>query len=98
MAPVSTSSPDLTRRRLLRSARAAGALAASAAALGAAGCGTPPYATGATMPELSTWLAGDGAFKPEHYKQGVATVSNFDSAAVADGMQLQQDLVWKHRV
>ena len=37
------------------------------------------------MPELSTWLAGDGAFKPEHYKLGVAAVSNFDSPAVADG-------------
>ena len=60
--------------------------------------GTSPYATGATMPELSTWLAGDGAFKPEHYKQGVATASNFDAPAVADGMQLQQDLMWKHRV
>ena len=60
--------------------------------------GTSPYATGATMPELSTWLAGDGAFKPEHYKQGVATASNFDSPAVADGMQVQQDLMWKHRV
>ena len=60
--------------------------------------GTSPYATGATMPELSTWLAGDGAFKPEHYKQGVATTSNFDAAAVIDGMQLQQDLMWRHRV
>jgi multiple sugar transport system substrate-binding protein len=61
--------------------------------------GTSPYATGSsTMPELSTWLAGDGAFKPEHYKQGVATASNFDSPAVADGLQLVQDLMWKHRV
>ena len=50
------------------------------------------------MPELSTWLAGDGAFKPEQYKQGVATASNFEAPAVADGMQLQQDLMWKHRV
>lgn len=61
--------------------------------------GTSPYATGSsTMPELSTWLAGDGAFKAEHYKQGVATVSNFDAPAVADGLQLVQDLMWKHRV
>jgi multiple sugar transport system substrate-binding protein len=61
--------------------------------------GTSPYATGSsTMPELSTWLAGDGAFRPEHYKQGVATASNFESPAVADGLQLVQDLMWKHRV
>jgi multiple sugar transport system substrate-binding protein len=61
--------------------------------------GTSPYATGSsTLPELSTWLAGDGAFKPEHYKLGVATASNFDAPAVVEGIQLVQDLMWKHRV
>jgi multiple sugar transport system substrate-binding protein len=61
--------------------------------------GTSPYATGSsTMPELSTWLAGDTAFKPEHYKLGVATASNFDTPGVADGLQLVQDLMWKYRV
>jgi multiple sugar transport system substrate-binding protein len=61
--------------------------------------GTSPYTTSAsTLPELSTWLAGGWAFNQEHYRTGVATASNFDSTAVVDGLQLMQDMIWKHRV
>ena len=65
-----------------------------------AGTAEAVYSTSAyfAIPEFTTWLAGGNAFVPEHYKQGYAAASNLGDPAVADGVQLAQDLLWKHHV